>query len=132
MGYRLIMHPPRKKCLKKEVATILLIGGASNKELANVSGEGRIVLIATGKYIGEGFNFPRLDTLFLTMPISWKGNIAQYAGQLHRDYEGKEAVIVHDYVDVRVKMLERMYHKRLSAYAAMGYTVFAPQEKART
>ena len=60
------------------------------------------------------------------MPVSWKGNIAQYAGRLHRDFEGKENVIIYDYVDVHVKMLERMYQKRLSAYAAMGYTVYAP------
>ena len=112
---------------------ILLLGGASSKELsarqaelAEASEESHLALVATGKYIGEGFNFPRLDTLFLTVPISWKGNIAQYAGRLHRDYDGKETVIIHDYVDVHVGMLERMYRKRLLAYAAMGYTVFAP------
>lgn len=118
---------------KRGVLSILLIGGGSTKEredkrdsLKQSSREEGLVLIATGKYIGEGFNFPRLDTLFLTVPVSWKGNIAQYAGRLHRDFDGKENVVIYDYVDVHVKMLERMYQKRLSAYAAMGYTVYAP------
>ena len=118
---------------EKGIHAILLLGGLSAKEqakrrraLENVPSEKKLAIIATGKYIGEGFNFPRLDTLFLTVPISWKGNIAQYAGRLHRDFEGKENVVIYDYVDVRVKMLERMYQKRLSAYAAMGYTIYSP------
>lgn len=117
----------------RELHPILLMGGGKAKEreaqraaLANSAEDERLVIIATGKYIGEGFNFPRLDTLFLTVPVSWKGNIAQYAGRLHRDFEGKESVIIYDYVDVHAKMLERMYQKRLSAYASMGYTIFAP------
>lgn len=81
----------------------------------------QFVIIATGKYAGEGFDEPRLDTLFLAAPISWKGTLQQYAGRLHRTHAGKEDVIVYDYVDVRVKMLERMYHKRISAYSSMGY-----------
>ncbi|WP_295158105.1 DEAD/DEAH box helicase family protein [Selenomonas sp. AE3005] len=116
-----------------DVYAVLLLGGGSAKErrsrqnrLQEAEKQQRIAIIATGKYIGEGFNFPRLDTLFLTVPISWKGNLAQYAGRLHRDFSGKENVIIYDYVDVHVKMLERMYQKRLKAYAAMGYTLFAP------
>ncbi len=112
---------------------VLLMGGGSarereakREELRKTASEDKLVIIATGKYVGEGFNFPRLDTLFLTMPVSWKGNISQYAGRIHRDFEGKENVVIYDYVDVHVKMLERMYQKRLSAYAAMGYTVYAP------
>ncbi len=70
---------------------------------------------------------PRLDTLFLAMPVSWKGTLAQYAGRLHRNYAGKQEVLIYDYVDVRVPMLERMYHKRLSGYAAIGYTVRGDQ-----
>ena len=73
--------------------------------------------------MGEGFDLPRLDTLFLAMPVSWKGTLAQYAGRLHRSYEGKQEVLIYDYVDFRIPMLERMYHKRLSGYAAIGYTV---------
>jgi superfamily II DNA or RNA helicase len=116
-----------------DVYAVLLLGGGAAKErrerqnrLQEAEKQKRIAIIATGKYIGEGFNFPRLDTLFLTVPISWKGNLAQYAGRLHRDFSGKENVIIYDYVDVHVKMLERMYQKRLKAYAAMGYTLFAP------
>ena len=115
------------------VHAVLLLGGGSSKErcakreeLERCSEENRLVLVATGKYIGEGFNFPRLDTLFLTVPISWKGNISQYAGRLHRDCAGKESVMIYDYVDVHVKMLERMYQKRLAAYSSMGYTIYAP------
>ena len=80
-----------------------------------------VVVVATGKYIGEGFDSPRLDTLLLAMPISWKGTLAQYAGRLHRNYEGKREVRIYDYVDIRIPMLERMYHKRLKGYADLGY-----------
>ena len=80
-----------------------------------------IIIIATGKYVGEGFDEPRLDTLFLAMPISWKGTLAQYVGRLHRNYEGKTEVIVHDYADIFVPMLDRMYHKRIRGYAELGY-----------
>lgn len=83
----------------------------------------RFVIIATGKLIGEGFDEARLDTLFLAMPIAWKGTIAQYAGRLHRNYAGKEEVLIYDYVDVHIPVLERMYHKRLSAYRSVGYKV---------
>ena len=80
-----------------------------------------MVIIATGKYVGEGFDEPRLDTLFLAMPISWKGTLAQYVGRLHRNYAGKTEVIVHDYADIFVPMLDRMYHKRIHGYAELGY-----------
>jgi len=81
------------------------------------------VLIATGKYIGEGFDLPRLDTLFLVLPISWKGLLAQYAGRIHRQAEGKERVIIYDYVDYSLPMLERMFRKRQRGYEALGYTI---------
>ncbi|WP_242972013.1 TOTE conflict system archaeo-eukaryotic primase domain-containing protein [Haloimpatiens massiliensis] len=83
----------------------------------------RYVIVATGKLIGEGFDEARLDTLFMTMPIAWKGTIAQYAGRLHRSYEGKNEVIIYDYVDVHIPVLERMYHKRLTAYRTLGYSI---------
>jgi superfamily II DNA or RNA helicase len=79
------------------------------------------VLIATGSYIGEGFDDPRLDTLFLAMPVSWKGTLQQYVGRLHRLHENKTEVRVYDYADVQVPMLARMYKKRLAGYAALGY-----------
>ena len=84
-----------------------------------------LTLVATGKYIGEGFDEPRLDTLFLAMPISWKGTVQQYAGRLHRLFESKENVRSYDYVDTSVKILSEMYNKRLAGYASLGYKVRA-------
>ena len=84
-----------------------------------------LIVCATGKYIGEGFDESRLDTLFLTMPISWQGTLAQYVGRLHRLHEEKREVRVYDYIDIHAEMLERMYHKRLKGYAAIGYQVLA-------
>ena len=81
------------------------------------------VLVATGKYLGEGFDDARLDTLFLTLPISWKGTLAQYAGRLHRLYYGKSEVIIYDYSDLSFPILERMYKRRLSGYRSIGYTL---------
>jgi hypothetical protein len=70
----------------------------------------------------EGFDDSRLDTLFLVMPISWRGTLAQYVGRLHRDHDGKREVIVYDYVDTNVPMLARMAVKRAKGYKALGYT----------
>ena len=64
---------------------------------------------------------PRLDTLFLALPIAWKGKVAQYAGRLHRNYPGKKEVIIYDYADIHIPVLERMYQKRLKGYASIGY-----------
>jgi len=107
---------------------ITLTGGKGAKEtreaLDRVSAspaDRPLTLIATGRYIGEGFDEPRLDTLFLAMPISWKGTLQQYAGRLHRLYENKREVRIYDYIDIHVPMLEKMYHKRLTGYAAIGY-----------
>lgn len=82
-----------------------------------------IILVAIGQYIGEGFNYPRLDTMMLTTPIAWEGNVEQYAGRLHRDFDGKQEVIIYDYVDSHIRVLERMYHKRLRAYRKIGYQI---------
>lgn len=108
---------------------ISLVGGMSAKakrqaieRLSSLPEKTRFVIVATGKYVGEGFDFPRLDTLFLAMPIAWKGKVAQYAGRLHRLYEGKSDVLIYDYVDIHIPVLERMYHKRVKGYAAIGYT----------
>jgi superfamily II DNA or RNA helicase len=81
------------------------------------------VILATGSYLGEGFDDARLDTLFLAMPISWRGTLQQYVGRLHRLYQNKKKVQVYDYADVLVPMLARMYKKRLAGYAALGYCV---------
>ena len=107
---------------------VTLVGTPSQKKrrealekLQANSTEEQMVIIATGKYVGEGFDFPRLDTLFLALPISWEGKVAQYAGRLHRDYPGKKDVQIYDYVDIQVPILERMYQKRLKGYASIGY-----------
>jgi superfamily II DNA or RNA helicase len=107
---------------------ISLTGGKGAKETREALGrisatpaDRPLTLIATGRYIGEGFDEPRLDTLFLAMPISWKGTLQQYAGRLHRLYENKREVRIYDYIDIHVPMLEKMYHKRLAGYALIGY-----------
>jgi hypothetical protein len=84
------------------------------------------VILATGRYIGEGFDDARLDTLFLAMPISWRGTLQQYVGRLHRLHADKRIVRVYDYVDASVPVLNRMYKKRTKAYEAVGYTVVRP------
>ena len=88
------------------------------------------VLLATGRFIGEGFDNARLDTLFLTMPVSWRGTIAQYVGRLHRLHEHKREVRVHDYADLDVPMLARMFDKRCRGYEAAGYSVAVPASAA--
>lgn len=84
------------------------------------------VLLATGRFLGEGFDDARLDTLFLTMPVSWHGTIAQYVGRLHRLHDGKLSVRVYDYADLEVQMLARMFNKRCAGYEAVGYTILLP------
>jgi hypothetical protein len=83
-------------------------------------------LLATGKYVGEGFDDPRLDTLFLTLPVSWRGTIAQYAGRLHRLHDNKREVRIYDYADVNVPMLARMFDRRCRGYEAIGYSILLP------
>ena len=80
------------------------------------------IILATSSSIGEGFDDSRLDTLFLTMPVSWKGRIIQYVGRLHREHEDKQKVIVYDYLD-NMKVLEKMYERRLKGYKISGYTI---------
>ena len=82
-----------------------------------------VVIIATGRYIGEGFDDSRLDRLFLALPISWRGTLQQYVGRLHRLHAGKTEVRVHDYIDGAVPMLSRMFDKRRHGYEAVGYSI---------
>ncbi|MBS0204874.1 MAG: DEAD/DEAH box helicase family protein [Planctomycetes bacterium] len=84
------------------------------------------VLIATGRYIGEGFDDARLDSLFLTLPVSWQGTIAQYVGRLHRLHHRKREVRVYDYADLNVPMLARMFDRRCRGYEAVGYNILLP------
>src|SRR5208337_3670923 len=112
---------------------ITLRGGMGRKELqgtleslAHIPDTVGRVILATGRYIGEGFDDPRLDTLFLALPVSWRGTIAQYVGRLHRLHEGKREVRVYDYADLNVPMLSRMFDKRCAGYESLGYTVLLP------
>jgi len=107
-----------------------LKGGMGKKQrrttaeaLASVPENEPRVILATGSYIGEGFDDARLDTLFLAMPISWRGTLQQYVGRLHRLHDGKRVVQAYDYIDVHVPMLARMYERRLKGYAAIGYMI---------
>jgi superfamily II DNA or RNA helicase len=107
-----------------------LKGGMGKKQrrliaetMASVSDNESRVILATGSYIGEGFDDARLDTLFLAMPISWKGTLQQYAGRLHRLHDNKRVVQVYDYIDNGVPMLARMYERRLKGYSAIGYAI---------
>jgi superfamily II DNA or RNA helicase len=109
---------------------VVLRGGQSEKRrreimqrLSSIPQDEERVIVATGRYLGEGFDDSRLDTLFLTMPIAWKGTLAQYAGRLHRLSEEKREVIIYDYVDDRVPALARMAAKRRLGYQAIGYRI---------
>ena len=109
---------------------ITLVGSESTKEkrqkmeyLQSIPSTEPLVIVATGKYVGEGFDYARLDTLFLVSPVAWKGIVAQYAGRLHREFDGKEDVQIYDYIDIRVPVCESMYRKRLKGYATIGYRI---------
>jgi superfamily II DNA or RNA helicase len=96
---------------------------ATAEAMAKVTEDESRLILATGSYLGEGFDDARLDTLFLAMPISWKGTLQQYVGRLHRLHDGKRYVQVYDYIDRYVRMLARMYERRLEGYSAMGYVI---------
>jgi superfamily II DNA or RNA helicase len=115
--------------LRTVADVIVLRGGmkaserrASHARLVDTGDRPRIVL-ATGRYLGEGFDDAQLDTLFLAMPVAWRGTLAQYAGRLHRVREGKRDVVVYDYIDGLVPVLARMAIKRQSGYRALGYSI---------
>lgn len=108
----------------------LMTGNNSKKEhkkileqMHQVDKAETLILIATGSLVGEGFDFPRLDTLFMATPVSFRGVVEQYAGRLNRDYEDKENVIIYDYVDNHIPMFNNMYMKRLKAYKQIGYEI---------
>ena len=109
---------------------IALKGGMGRKErklaadrLSEIPGEEARVIVSTGRYLGEGFDDSRLDTLFLALPVSWRGVLAQYAGRLHRLHERKKEVIVYDYADFKVSMLAKMYERRRQGYRRIGYMI---------
>lgn len=115
--------------LKRTIPDVIsLTGGMGRKKtnevlekISSIPKNKPFVLVATGSFIGEGFDESRLDTLFLAMPVAWKGTLQQYAGRLHRLCENKREVQIFDYVDIHVRILEKMYGKRLKGYAAIGY-----------
>ena len=114
------------KATIKNVISLTGIGTTKEKReamqrLQTIPDSEQLVIVATGKYVGEGFDYPRLDTLFLALPISWKGLLTQYAGRLHREYEGKKDVRIYDYIDIHEPICDSMYRKRLKGYAAIGY-----------
>jgi len=107
---------------------VVLQGGMSastrrdvKRQLAAIPDAEERVVIATGRYIGEGFDDARLDTLFLALPVSWKGTLIQYAGRLHRLHQAKQEVRIFDYVDREVPVLWRMFQRRLRGYRGLGY-----------
>ena len=106
----------------------IMTGNNSKKEhrkildqMRQVNNDESMILVATGSLVGEGFDFPRLDTLFMATPVSFRGVVEQYAGRLNRDYAGKENVIIYDYVDNHIPMFDNMYMKRLKAYKQIVY-----------
>lgn len=112
---------------------IALQGGMGKRKLddalsylSNVPEHEDRVIVATGRYLGEGFDDARLDTLFLTLPVSWRGTIAQYVGRLHRRHDCKREVRVYDYADLNVPMLAKMFDRRCKGYEAVGYTILLP------
>ena len=115
--------------LKATIKNVISLTGAGTtrekreamQRLQTIPDSEQLVIVATGKYVGEGFDYPRLDTLFLALPISWKGLLTQYAGRLHREYEGKKDVRIYDYIDIHEPICDSMYRKRLKGYATIGY-----------
>ena len=110
----------------------LLYGDNSDKEnsenrkkLKEVQRQESLILITTGQKIGEGFDFPRLDTLILAEPVSFTGRLEQYVDRLHRDYEGKKEAVVYDYIDSHIRVFEAMYTKRLRTYKRLGYSMIS-------
>lgn len=96
-------------------------GGRARSAATTLSVTRSRVIVATGRYVGEGFDDPTLDTLFLAMPISWKGTVIQYAGRIQRMHPGKREVRIYDYVDRNVPVLDRMFRRRLAGYRSIGY-----------
>jgi superfamily II DNA or RNA helicase len=115
--------------MREEIPNLVVLHGgikpkarrAAMTQLAEQPDDEPRLILATGRYLGEGFDDPRLDTLLLTMPIAWKGTVVQYAGRLHRAHAAKRDIRIYDYVDSEVPVLRRMYAKRLRTYREMGY-----------
>ena len=115
--------------LKEYADRLILLTGANGtkvrraqvEKLNNVDDAESLILVGTGSLLGEGFDYPRLDTLFMATPVSGENVVEQYVGRLNRDYEGKENVIVYDYVDSHIPKFDKMYASRMKAYKKIGY-----------
>ena len=123
-----------RELLKPEIERLVVLkGGLGKKKLAAITAnlnewkDSPHVVLATGRYLGEGFDDPRLDTLFLAMPVSWRGVVSQYAGRLHRLHDTKNEVRIFDYVDTGHPMLTRMFDRRIKGYEALGYKLPSPE-----
>ena len=122
-----LLNEQLKDCAKN---VIVITGKGTQKQkrehlekLRNIPADETLIILATGKYAGEGFDYPRIDTLMLAMPFSWKGTLSQYCGRLHRNFAGKEEVLIYDYVDFRLSVFDRMYQNRLKGYKQLGYSI---------
>lgn len=123
--------------LEPHVANVIRLTGEGTskhkreilQKLQDIPQDTPLVIVATGKYVGEGFDYPRLDTLFLALPISWKGLVAQYAGRLHRENTGKTDVRIYDYIDIHEPVCESMYRKRLKGYSTIGYRILSKESQ---
>ena len=119
--------------LENQADNVILLTGKNGTKvrrmqveiLNQVSSSESLILVGTGSLLGEGFDYPRLDTLFMATPVSGEQVVEQYVGRLNRDYEGKENVIVYDYVDSHVPKFDKMYVSRLKAYKKIGYELCA-------
>ena len=123
--------------LKDSAQNVIFVTGKGTQKqkkeilerLKSVPENESLIILATGKYAGEGFDYPRIDTLILSMPLSWKGTLAQYCGRLHRNFVGKNEVQIYDYVDFRLPVFDRMYQNRLKGYKHLGYSVKPASEE---
>lgn len=119
--------------LQKDADNVFILYGDNSdkenseirRELKDVPKDKSLILVATGQKIGEGFDYPRLDTLMLAAPVSFAGRLEQYIGRLNRDYEGKKEVIVYDYIDSHIRFFDNMYAKRLRTYKRIGYSLIS-------
>jgi superfamily II DNA or RNA helicase len=120
-----------KSLLEDKISNLIVMKGGMGKKqrqaalnaLESLPDDAEKALLATGRYLGEGFDDQRLDTLFLTLPISWRGTLNQYAGRLHRIHKSKKEVAIYDYADFNVPVLARMFDRRLKGYHSIGYEI---------
>lgn len=120
-----------RNLLESKIQNLIVMKGGMGKKqrqaalnaLESLPDDAEKAVLATGRYLGEGFDDERLDTLFLTLPISWRGTLNQYTGRLHRIHDSKKEVVIYDYVDLEVPVLGRMYDRRVKGYRSIGYEI---------